>query len=218
MWTEKCPLQECGMPVNQLYIGITQSSGVTFWYFSPCEGAVALTLGAVPDGAGQIWLDNVNCRGSETRLIDCPANPLGIHNCVHSEDAGVRCLAGTSFSTINSPFCCCCCCCCCFIVADVVAVCCRLQPRCHQAARWYCSPWTCRGLQQRHLGHSVWWHLGSAKCPSGVSTAGALNNRYRFPAFYIPNMRWLSDLFNRILKVQLRWSWIYHWGNRAWGV
>ena len=50
-------------------------------------GAVALTLGAVPDGTGQIWLDNVNCRGTETRLVDCPANPLGNHNCAHVEDA-----------------------------------------------------------------------------------------------------------------------------------
>ena len=57
-------------------------------------GATALTLGAVPDGTGRIWLDNVQCRGTETRLIDCPANTLGTHNCVHSEDAGVRCQTG----------------------------------------------------------------------------------------------------------------------------
>ena len=57
----------------------------------PTTGATALTLGAVPDGTGQIWLDNVQCRGTETRLIDCPANPLGSHNCGHTEDAGVRC-------------------------------------------------------------------------------------------------------------------------------
>ena len=58
-------------------------------------GAVALTLGAVPVGSGQIWLDNVNCRGTETRLIDCPHLPIGTHNCVHSEDAGVSCQTGT---------------------------------------------------------------------------------------------------------------------------
>ena len=57
-------------------------------------GAVALILGAVPDGSGQIWLDNVQCRGTETRLIDCPRNALGSHNCAHFEDAGVRCVAG----------------------------------------------------------------------------------------------------------------------------
>ena len=42
-----------------------------------------------------IWLDEVQCTGSELRLIDCPANAIGIHNCGHSEDAGVRC-AGTT--------------------------------------------------------------------------------------------------------------------------
>jgi deleted-in-malignant-brain-tumors protein 1 len=36
-------------------------------------------------------LDNVQCVGTETRLIDCPANGLGSHNCDHDEDAGVRC-------------------------------------------------------------------------------------------------------------------------------
>ena len=50
----------------------------------------------IPDGTGQIWLDNVNCVGNETRLIDCPANPLGSHDCGHFEDAGVRCTANTT--------------------------------------------------------------------------------------------------------------------------
>ena len=54
------------------------------------RSAVALTSG-FSNGAGQIWLDNVACIGTETRLIDCRANPIGSHNCVHSEDAGVRC-------------------------------------------------------------------------------------------------------------------------------
>ena len=58
-------------------------------------GAVALFTGFT-NGAGQIWLDNVQCRGTETRLIDCPANALGSHNCVHFEDAGVRCQTGTT--------------------------------------------------------------------------------------------------------------------------
>ena len=61
----------------------------------PTTGATALTLGAVPDGTGQIWLDNVQCRGTESTLFACPANPIGTHNCVHAEDAGVRCLNST---------------------------------------------------------------------------------------------------------------------------
>ena len=59
-------------------------------YFFCSLGASAVSTGFTI-GAGQIWLDDVQCRGTETRLIDCPANPLGIHNCGHIEDAGVRC-------------------------------------------------------------------------------------------------------------------------------
>ena len=55
---------------------------------------MALTLGAVPDGAGQIWLDNIACTGIEDTLFDCPANAFGVHNCAHSDDAGVRCQQG----------------------------------------------------------------------------------------------------------------------------
>ena len=50
------------------------------------------------NGAGQIWLDNVQCRGTETRLIDCPANALGSHDCAHFEDAGVRCQPAVGMS------------------------------------------------------------------------------------------------------------------------
>ena len=38
-----------------------------------------------------IWLDNVNCNGLESRLIDCQHNGLGNHNCDHNDDAGVAC-------------------------------------------------------------------------------------------------------------------------------
>ena len=55
-------------------------------------GASAITSGFA-DGAGQIWLDNVRCAGTETRLIDCPAGALGTTSCGHSSDAGVRCSA-----------------------------------------------------------------------------------------------------------------------------
>ena len=56
--------------------------------------AVALTSGFA-NGVGQIWLDEVRCRGTESRLLDCTSNPLGTHNCGHSEDAGVNCLGIT---------------------------------------------------------------------------------------------------------------------------
>ena len=73
------------------YLRFTQLYLTAIFYL----GATALTTGFT-NGAGQIWLDDVRCVGTETRLIDCPASPLGQHNCVHSEDAGVRCQASTS--------------------------------------------------------------------------------------------------------------------------
>ena len=38
-----------------------------------------------------IFLDNVVCQGTESSLLECDTNPIGEHNCDHSEDAGVRC-------------------------------------------------------------------------------------------------------------------------------
>ena len=51
-------------------------------------------------GSGSIWLDNVRCSGTETRLLACPANSIGSHNCVHSKDAGVICT--TSKCNVNN--------------------------------------------------------------------------------------------------------------------
>jgi len=59
-------------------------------------GSTALSRAAFGQGTGAILLDNVACRGTETRLVDCPSNPIGIHNCAHSEDASVRCVGKQS--------------------------------------------------------------------------------------------------------------------------
>ena len=56
------------------------------------EGATILTGAHVIDGTGKILLDNVRCTGTESRLIDCLHNAIGVEDCSHSEDAGVRCL------------------------------------------------------------------------------------------------------------------------------
>uniref|UniRef100_A0A4W3I4T0 SRCR domain-containing protein n=1 Tax=Callorhinchus milii TaxID=7868 RepID=A0A4W3I4T0_CALMI len=42
-------------------------------------------------GAGQIWLDELHCRGSESFLWDCVSASAGHSDCVHKEDAGVVC-------------------------------------------------------------------------------------------------------------------------------
>ena len=46
------------------------------------------------EGSDPIHLDTVDCFGTEQRLVNCRANPVGVHNCGHHEDAGVRCQPG----------------------------------------------------------------------------------------------------------------------------
>lgn len=55
------------------------------------------------EGRGAIILGDLQCRGNESRLVDCPSGDVS--RCTHSEDAGVRCLLQTgivySFGLIN---------------------------------------------------------------------------------------------------------------------
>ena len=44
-------------------------------------------------GSGQIWLDDVNCIGTELTIENCSHNGLVNENCLHSDDAGVQCAA-----------------------------------------------------------------------------------------------------------------------------
>ncbi|XP_071490894.1 scavenger receptor cysteine-rich domain-containing protein DMBT1-like [Diadema antillarum] len=54
----------------------------------------ATSYAAFGEGSGEIVLDDVECIGNEAGLFDCPNAGPGIHNCAHSEDAGVRCSQG----------------------------------------------------------------------------------------------------------------------------
>lgn len=49
-------------------------------------------------GSGTIWMDDVQCLGTESALKDCPFSGWEINNCDHTLDAGVICRGGT-FST-----------------------------------------------------------------------------------------------------------------------
>ena len=54
-------------------------------------GVIARSRAYFGQGTGSILLDQVACTGTETRLVNCPSNPLGAHDCSHYEDAGVTC-------------------------------------------------------------------------------------------------------------------------------
>ena len=55
------------------------------------SNAVAITQAYFGQGTGHIWLDDVECTGSENELLNCSHNGIGVHNCNHAEDASVLC-------------------------------------------------------------------------------------------------------------------------------
>ena len=64
------------------------------WFYSSSAGARSISgifAGRYEAGTGPIYLDEVRCRGTESALIECTSNGLGVHNCGHSSDAGVSC-------------------------------------------------------------------------------------------------------------------------------
>ena len=59
-------------------------------------GAQAVVGAAFGQGLGRIWLDSVQCTGTEGELGNCTADSSGVNSCTHAQDAGVRCPAGRS--------------------------------------------------------------------------------------------------------------------------
>ena len=57
-------------------------------FHSPTASA-AISFAFFGQGTGTIALNNVQCVGTEARLVDCSSG--SVVSCSHSEDAGVRC-------------------------------------------------------------------------------------------------------------------------------
>jgi len=70
-----------------------------------CGSAIeAPHYGHFGPGSGPIWMDDVNCSGSESALSDCTHAGWNKHNCYHSEDAGVTCSGkGLAYSPLLWP-------------------------------------------------------------------------------------------------------------------
>ena len=55
------------------------------------ENALAKTGAYFGEGTGPIWLDNVNCTGSEQNVTACGHSEMDVVDCGHNRDAGVIC-------------------------------------------------------------------------------------------------------------------------------
>lgn len=53
--------------------------------------AAVLQRAAFGQGSGPIWLDDVQCNGTEASIGDCTHKGWNVHNCGHFEDVGVIC-------------------------------------------------------------------------------------------------------------------------------
>ena len=69
-------------------------------FLSPEDAIVGAPTDKFGPGTGlPIWLDELDCIGSESRLTDCPHNNWRT-DCTHSEDIGVECRAQVLLTTL----------------------------------------------------------------------------------------------------------------------
>ena len=82
-----------------MLVNFMQTRGLCVWFNAHAihtQGAIPLyqsdRVTQLTAGTGSIWLDDLNCAGNETQLFRCPSpTAVGVHNCGHTEDVGVRC-------------------------------------------------------------------------------------------------------------------------------
>ena len=67
------------------------------------DGAVQYSKLHYGRGKGRIWLDDVACHDSDSRLDQCSHEPWSVNNCEHSEDVGVRCVGHRSPDPPSPP-------------------------------------------------------------------------------------------------------------------
>ena len=62
-----------------------------FYFMLPLLGSEPRLGSFFGRGRGPIFLENVNCIGTELRLTNCTNSGVGMRDCSHLDDAGVVC-------------------------------------------------------------------------------------------------------------------------------
>ena len=59
-------------------------------------GAIGLHVAFFGEGVGIILLDDIECIGNESSILDCSHLGIGTSNCFHNEDVSVLCQGNSS--------------------------------------------------------------------------------------------------------------------------
>ncbi|XP_036374395.1 antigen WC1.1-like [Megalops cyprinoides] len=54
-------------------------------------------------GEGQVWPEEIQCRGNESQIYFCPTSPTQKQNCPHENDVGLVCSGYTESRLVNGP-------------------------------------------------------------------------------------------------------------------
>lgn len=66
------------------------------------SGGTDRSAASYGQGVGSIWLDDLQCSGTESSLFACNHPTVGVHNCGHNEDAGVVCSSSWFIDLLNN--------------------------------------------------------------------------------------------------------------------
>ncbi|XP_030644160.1 scavenger receptor cysteine-rich type 1 protein M130-like [Chanos chanos] len=61
-----------------------------------------LGAAAFGKGEGEVWSEEIQCRGNESEISFCPTSSSQRHNCSHDNNVGLKCTGYTDFRLVNS--------------------------------------------------------------------------------------------------------------------